>query len=94
MRFFEVSEDKVSGFIRFQSPELAAKALEEFVAKPEAERSMAGTKAEWRVVEGSEEEDFYKRVGVRGMGRGRRGARKCSYTREDGGWVGGWMGGG
>ena len=80
MRFFEVSEDKVSGFIRFQSPELAAKALEEFVAKPEAERSMAGTKAEWRVVEGSEEEDFYKRVGVGGWvgGGGGGGGRKYS----------------
>ena len=80
MRFFEVSEDKVSGFIRFQSPELSAKALEEFVAKPEAERSMAGTKAEWRVVEGSEEEDFYKRVGVGGwVGGGERevGGRGC-----------------
>jgi hypothetical protein len=36
--------------------------LEEFLAKPEAERTMAGTKADWRRVEGEEEEEYYKRV--------------------------------
>ena len=44
---------------------LCQKGLEEFLAKPEGERTMAGTKATWRAVEGTEETDYYDRVGDR-----------------------------
>ena len=56
----------MTGFIRFQKPELAAKELEEFLAKPEAERTMAGTQATWRNLEGNEEEEYYGRVSKHG----------------------------
>ena len=57
----------MTGFIRFQTPELAAKGLEEFQAKPEAERTLAGTQATWRNLEGNEEEEYYDRVSRVGL---------------------------
>ncbi|GAX77420.1 hypothetical protein CEUSTIGMA_g4865.t1 [Chlamydomonas eustigma] len=82
IKYLEMNEDKKSGFLRFPNPDAACKALEEFLAKPEVERTMAGTRAEWRRVEGSEEEEYYKRAKAAHV-------NKQAKDREGGGRGGG-----
>ena len=55
-------QDKKSGFIRFNTPELASAALAEFSAKAEEERTIVSVKGTLRSTEGDEELDYYKRV--------------------------------
>jgi len=55
-------QDKKGGIIRYPAPEAASEALAGFNAKSEEERSIAGLKASLKMVEGEEEQEFYKRV--------------------------------
>eukprot|EP00195_Chlamydomonas_chlamydogama_P015559 CAMPEP_0202901700 /NCGR_PEP_ID=MMETSP1392-20130828/14409_1 /ASSEMBLY_ACC=CAM_ASM_000868 /TAXON_ID=225041 /ORGANISM="Chlamydomonas chlamydogama, Strain SAG 11-48b" /LENGTH=386 /DNA_ID=CAMNT_0049588309 /DNA_START=111 /DNA_END=1267 /DNA_ORIENTATION=- len=62
VRFVELDENKKGGYMRFTSPEAAAKALEEFTAKGDDEKMIAGIKGKLRKVEGQEEADYHRRA--------------------------------
>ncbi|KAG1657965.1 hypothetical protein FOA52_004736 [Chlamydomonas sp. UWO 241] len=100
IKFLELNNDKKSGTIRFHTPEGATAAIDEFAAKDESERVMAGTKAQWSKLEGELEAEFYKRAqaaydkkeensrgGGRdgGRGRGRGGGRQGRRPGRQGG---------
>eukprot|EP00983_Pelagomonas_calceolata_P099689 1158485-Pelagomonas_calceolata.AAC.3 len=53
--------EKKGGIVRYRTPEAASEALSGFNARPEAERSIGGVKADLKMVEGKEEQEFYER---------------------------------
>lgn len=56
------SQDKKSGYIRFQDAAMATTVLEEFAGLAEDDRKVAGCKGALRSVEGDEELQYHKRV--------------------------------
>eukprot|EP00967_Tisochrysis_lutea_P052522 scaffold65110_cov16-Tisochrysis_lutea.AAC.1 len=56
-----VLQEKKGGIVRYRTPEAASEALSGFNARPEAERSIGGVKADLKMVEGKEEQEFYER---------------------------------
>ncbi|PNH01507.1 hypothetical protein TSOC_012603, partial [Tetrabaena socialis] len=61
VKFVELLEGRKGGYLRFITPELAAAALADFVAREEEARTVAGIKGAMKAVEGEEEMSYYKR---------------------------------
>ncbi|KAG2490562.1 hypothetical protein HYH03_010956 [Edaphochlamys debaryana] len=94
VRYVEVLEGRSAGYVRFHSPEQAAAFLDEFKARSEDARTIAGIRGLLRKVEGEEEAKYYQRAAAsRANAGGDRGGRGGGRGRFDGGGRGGRFGG-